>query len=200
MSYASDGQVTLKCVATTLYELTVATSGTGTGSVTSSPTGINCGADCTEQYGASNVVTLTATPSSFDRFSGWSGACTGQSTTCQVTMDGAKSVTATFTDMTRVDITVQNSINTLFGEFGTNRITAPAINFACAQSGLGTKTCSVDLPTGTPISFNAEPAFGDSFDHWSTFIPACNNSVSPTCTFTVQSSANLNLTGVFSDS
>ncbi|MBK9246383.1 MAG: pre-peptidase C-terminal domain-containing protein [Burkholderiales bacterium] len=35
---------------TTTYALTVGKSGTGGGTVTSSPAGINCGADCTENY------------------------------------------------------------------------------------------------------------------------------------------------------
>ena len=34
------------------YTLTVTTAGTGTGTVTSSPTGINCGSDCSETYNA----------------------------------------------------------------------------------------------------------------------------------------------------
>ncbi|CAN5867248.1 hypothetical protein BH18ACT6_BH18ACT6_10000 [soil metagenome] len=51
--------------------------GTDTGTVTSSPTGINCGTDCTEAYSNGTVVTLTATPAAGSTFAGWSGACTG---------------------------------------------------------------------------------------------------------------------------
>ena len=75
--------------------LNVTKAGTGTGVVTSSPAGINCGSDCTEVYTAGTFVTLTATPDSSSTFAGWSGACTG-SGTCSVTMNGAKNVTATF--------------------------------------------------------------------------------------------------------
>ena len=39
-------------------------SGTGTGTVTSSPPGINCGADCSESFSQGTVVTLTASPGS----------------------------------------------------------------------------------------------------------------------------------------
>ena len=78
------------------YTLSVSKAGTGSGIVTSSPAGINCGSDCTEVYTAGTVVTLTATPDSSSTFAGWSGACTG-SGTCSVTMDAAKNVTATFT-------------------------------------------------------------------------------------------------------
>ena len=75
------------------YPLTV--SKAGTGSVNSSPAGINCGSDCSESYAPNAVVTLTATPDSSATFTGWSGACSGTGT-CSVTMDAAKSVTATF--------------------------------------------------------------------------------------------------------
>ena len=80
------------------YALTVAKAGTGTGAVTSSPAGINCGADCHQTYAVSAAVTLTATPASGSRFSGWTGPCTGTST-CRVTMAGARNVTATFTKL-----------------------------------------------------------------------------------------------------
>ena len=81
----------------TLYGLTVSRAGTGTGTVTSAPAGINCGADCTEAYGSSTVVTLTATPATGSSFTGWSGGgCTGTGA-CVVTMTQAQNVTATFT-------------------------------------------------------------------------------------------------------
>ena len=80
---------------TQTYTLSVTKAGTGTGVVTSSPAGINCGSDCTEVYTAGTVVTLTAAPDSSSTFGGWSGACTGTGT-CSVTMNGAKNVTATF--------------------------------------------------------------------------------------------------------
>ena len=77
--------------------LNVTKAGTGTGTVTSSPAGINCGFDCTEVYTAGGtVVTLTASPDASSTFSGWSGSAAGQGH-CSVTMDAAKTVTATFT-------------------------------------------------------------------------------------------------------
>ncbi|MBK1700588.1 DUF1566 domain-containing protein [Thiococcus pfennigii] len=80
----------------TNYTLTVAKAGTGTGTVTSNPAGIDCGSDCSQGYVSGTVVTLTATPDSGSTFDGWSGACSGGLTTCPVTMTAAKSVTATF--------------------------------------------------------------------------------------------------------
>jgi len=78
--------------------LSVTKSGTGTGTITSSPTGINCGSDCTEDYNSGTVVTLTATPDSGSKFTGWSGNCSG--TNCTVTMDTNHTVNANFEPQT----------------------------------------------------------------------------------------------------
>ncbi|MEW6053690.1 MAG: DUF1566 domain-containing protein [Nitrospirota bacterium] len=75
--------------------LTVSKSGTGSGSVNSSPAGISCGSDCSEIYLAAASVTLSASPDPGSFFTGWSGACTGTGS-CTVTMETAKSVTAKF--------------------------------------------------------------------------------------------------------
>jgi len=77
------------------YPLTVTKSGTGTGTVTSSPSGINCGSDCGQGYLNGTPVTLTAAPDAGSNFSGWSGACTGTDP-CNLTIDSPKNVTATF--------------------------------------------------------------------------------------------------------
>jgi outer membrane lipoprotein-sorting protein len=77
------------------YTLTVTKAGTGTGTVTSSPAGINCGSDCSETYNTGTVVALTASPDTNSTFAGWSGGCSGTGT-CTVTMNAAKTVTATF--------------------------------------------------------------------------------------------------------
>ncbi|MGI8822848.1 MAG: InlB B-repeat-containing protein, partial [Acidimicrobiia bacterium] len=75
--------------------LTVTRSGLGAGTVTSTPTGIDCGVDCFEAFLAGTVVTLTAVASAGGAFNGWSGACTGTAP-CVLTMDGDASVVATF--------------------------------------------------------------------------------------------------------
>jgi uncharacterized delta-60 repeat protein len=74
--------------------LTVAKTGSGSGSVTSSPGGISCGSACSAPF-AAVPVTLTATPSAGSRFAGWSGACSGTGT-CTLTMSGDRAATARF--------------------------------------------------------------------------------------------------------
>jgi hypothetical protein len=79
-----------------LYTLTVSKSGTGNGTVTSSPAGINCGSDCSETYIKVQKVKLTAKADANSTFTGWSGGgCTGVKT-CTVTVDTAVTVTASF--------------------------------------------------------------------------------------------------------
>jgi hypothetical protein len=71
------------------YTLTVIKNGTGSGTVSTNPTGTS--------FSAGTPVTLTATPDANSVFSGWSGGCTGTASTCQVTMNANVSVNATFT-------------------------------------------------------------------------------------------------------
>ena len=78
------------------FALTVTRSGIGAalGSVSSSPSGISCGSDCSESYTIDTVVTLTASPALL--FTGWSGCDAVSGATCTVRMSAAKSVNASF--------------------------------------------------------------------------------------------------------
>jgi hypothetical protein len=73
--------------------LTVARIGSGT--VISSPAGINCGSTCNATFPFGTSVTLTATAAPGSWFTGWDGACTGPGN-CTVTMSEAKNVSARF--------------------------------------------------------------------------------------------------------
>lgn len=111
------GTLTLVTVANPA--LTVTNAGTGIGVVTSDPTGISCGSNCTENYTSGTLVTLTVVADTGSNFGGWSGCDnTPTTTTCEVTMSGAKNVTATFdlalscTPATSTDITGDYSLVT----------------------------------------------------------------------------------------
>jgi len=76
--------------------LTISQTGTGTGMVTSSPSGISCGSTCSYVFDYNTAVTLTAAASNGSIFSGWSGGgCSGIGD-CTVTMSSAQSVSACF--------------------------------------------------------------------------------------------------------
>jgi Divergent InlB B-repeat domain len=76
--------------------VSVSKDGTGNGTVSSSPAGIDCGPTCSASFSGGTQVTLTATGSTIDnRCEGWSGVCSGTGN-CSITVSGDASVTATF--------------------------------------------------------------------------------------------------------
>ncbi len=78
------------------FTLTVAETGSGTGTVTSAPAGINCAPTCSASFASGTQITLTATPADGSSFAGWSGAGCSGTATCSVTLTAAQTVTATF--------------------------------------------------------------------------------------------------------
>ncbi len=93
--YASISQYLNPATTPTTYTLTVSRTGTGSGTVTSSPAGISCGSTCSASFTGGTVVTLTATAATGSTFAGWSGACTGTGT-CSAAMGANTSVSAAF--------------------------------------------------------------------------------------------------------
>jgi hypothetical protein len=80
--------------------LGVTKSGTGAGTVTSTPDGIDCGGTCSAQFPSGTLVTLTASADSGSVFEGWDGeGCTGTGP-CAVTMIQARSLAASFVSCT----------------------------------------------------------------------------------------------------
>ena len=80
---------------TARYELVVARTGSGNGTVTSSPPGIDCGEHCTASFEAGAEITLSASAAPDSAFTGWSDLCTGTDS-CTVSMTGSQNVVATF--------------------------------------------------------------------------------------------------------
>lgn len=124
------------------YTLSVAKSGSGT--VTSSPAGISCGADCSEPYTGGTSVTLSAVPATGYTFKGWSGACSGTSSTCAVSVTSALGVTAIF-ESAPVTTSTAGSINDIVAAMPPNSwkalpsttmkdvCPAPYNSYACAS-------------------------------------------------------------------
>jgi len=81
---------------TRIFTLNVIKAGIGTGTVTSSPNGINCGGTCSATFDSGTTVTLTATPGMLSIFNGWDGCDSVNGAACTVSMSAAKSVTANF--------------------------------------------------------------------------------------------------------
>jgi hypothetical protein len=139
---------------TPTYRLTVTTPAGGT---VTGGAGINCGTGgtaCSETYGSSTAVTLTAAPDSLYSFAGWGGSCSGSTASTSVTVDGTKTCTATFI----VTPAYQLTMTTPTG--GT--VTGGGIS--CGTSGTG--TCSATYSTATTVALTASPDTSRTFTSW----------------------------------
>jgi hypothetical protein len=140
--------------------LIVNKSGTGSGTASSAPAGISCGADCTENYENGTVVTLTATAATGSTFAGWSGDpdCTDG----VVTMNASKTCIATFNLLPPLTFTLTiTKVGT-----GSGTVTASGIN--CGAD------CSESYTNGTVVTLTAIPAAGSTFANW-TGDPDCTD-------------------------
>lgn len=79
------------------YLLNVAKFGTGTGTVVSSPPGIDCGMNCSNFYGSETAISLLAIPEVNSYFDGWAGCFTSAGSECYFVMSNfTKEVRAVF--------------------------------------------------------------------------------------------------------
>ena len=78
------------------FDLSVMTTGEGSGHVTSLPGGIDCSSRCNTPITHGTLVTLTAHPLITSTFAGWSGACSGTLPVCEITVETSQTVTASF--------------------------------------------------------------------------------------------------------
>jgi len=86
----------LAALPTPIVQLSITKTGAGSGTITSSPAGLNCGATCSAGFSTNSVVQLTATTGSNSVFTGWGGAATGTNNPVSVTLNTNKTVIAHF--------------------------------------------------------------------------------------------------------
>lgn len=92
--------------------LSVSKTGNGGGTVTSSPSGIDCGGDCSNNYELGTQVTLTAAENATSVFTGWSGGGCSGIAPCTVTVNANTNVQANFVACTII------GANYIFGTLG----------------------------------------------------------------------------------
>ncbi len=128
---------------------------TGSGTVSSSPSGINnCSNSCSANFSIGQNVTLSATPAAGWTFAGWTGACAGTGS-CVVSMTVAKSVTATFNPP---PTTFSLGVNVS----GQGTVTSSPSGINCGSFG----SCSANFSSGTNVTLSATPAAGWFFVGW----------------------------------
>ncbi len=150
--------------------LTVEKAGAGAGTVTSSPAGIACGASCSAPYAPYTLVTLTATAASGSGFAGWGGACAaaGARSTCVVSMNGDRQVTATFQPGTWHPLQVALDETGICNPppgcvpgmacpavcYGGSAVTSSPAGISCGATG---GPCSAAFASGTSVVLTATP-------------------------------------------
>jgi uncharacterized repeat protein (TIGR02543 family) len=125
----------------------------GSGTVTSAPSGINCGTNCSASYASGTKVTLTASAATGYSFSGWGGACNGTSVTCMLSITAARRVTTAFSQ------NVFNYVLTV-NKSGSGTMTSSPAGISCGTS------CSASYTSGTSVTLTASAATGYSFSGW----------------------------------
>jgi hypothetical protein len=133
--------------------LSMSLAGNGPGSVSSSPAGINCGVDCSQTYAYATVVTLTAVPEPGSTFDGWSGGGCAGVDPCDVTMDQAQEVTATFS-LDTFELAV------LLAGSGIGSVASWPGGINCPGD------CSEAYAAGTTITLTATADPGSAFTGW----------------------------------
>ncbi len=135
------------------YTLTVSVSGTGT--VASQPAGINCNTtNCAAAFAADTVVALTATPGTGQSFTGWSGACAGSASSCQVTMNQLRSVSASFAPAVGTNAILSVSLT------GSGSVASLPAGISCGA------TCTASFAINSQVVLTATPVAGQVFSSW----------------------------------
>jgi hypothetical protein len=148
----------------------------GSGSVSSSPSGIACPSTCSAPYAAMTSVTLTETPSAGYAFSSWGGDCSGSSSTTTITMNSAHSCTATFVAVyTLTQIVI-----------GGGSVSSSPSGISCPSV-----SCTAVYDASTSVTLTETPSGGYVFVGWSA---GCSGTGSTT---TVVMNSNLSCTAMF---
>lgn len=131
--------------------LTVGLTRAGAGMVASTPEGLRCPPVCSADFDRDSHVRLEARPNGPLAFLGWTGACSGRSTSCIVTMDDEKRVAASFgRDRFKLTVSVK----------GPGRVVSSPSGIACVSR------CTTSFRRGARVVLRARPGSGANFVRW----------------------------------
>lgn len=123
---------------------------TGVGGVGFSDGG-SCSASCAKSFSTGSRITMSAAPAAGFTFAGWGGACTGTGP-CELTMDAAKAVSASF---------VAGTANLAVSVSGSGTVTSTPSGINCGAA------CAAPFTLGSSVALAATPAPGMVFTGWS---------------------------------
>ncbi len=149
--------------------LTIEKEGSGEGTVKGP--GLGCEAQCSEttvlfqgpitepKPKPGKTVTLKQAPAFGSEFSGWSGCEAEPEGNCVVEMSEAKTVTATYTALPNVALTVDKSAY----EGGTGSVSSKPKGIKCAAN---CSTAVAAMPEGASVVLTEKPSNGNTFTGW----------------------------------
>ncbi|HET7788582.1 MAG TPA: hypothetical protein VFL36_21590 [Myxococcales bacterium] len=161
---AGDAQVTATF---TQRVATLAVDLSGTGTVVSTPAGIDCPRVCSAVFAAETDVVLDAMPADGFSLAGFSGPCSGAACTVHVVADGRVAVVFAPIPLHRLEVALSGS--------GAGRITSAPPGIDCPG------TCAASFREGTTVALAPTP---DPLSRLAAWSGACAGS---SCVFKVQS-------------
>ncbi len=138
------------------HTLEVEKEGSGSGSVTSSPAGIQCGFECAAGFEEHTEVTLTATAAAGSIFTGWSGGGCSGTETCVVKMEEDVTVTASF----EAEPPPVFTLEVKKAGSGSGSIASLPEGIYCGHE------CSAEFEKGETVKLVADPDSGSTFEGW----------------------------------
>lgn len=142
---------------TTNVSLVVSKAGSGAGTINSTPSGIACGSACTFAFAANSTVTLSAVPATGSTFGGWSGNCSGTSSSTQIVLANGSNCVATFAlaPTTKVGLWVTPTGT------GSGSVSSAPAGISCGS------VCTYNFDPNTTITLTASASAGSTFTGWS---------------------------------
>lgn len=159
------------------YTLNVTKTGRGSGTVSSTPPGIDCGSVCTADFDNGTTVILSAIEDTGSSFTGWSDDCAtcASNTSCTLSINADMLCSADFSSTIPGSYTLNVSIQPDVG--GT--VSGPGID--CPGD------CSESYDSGTEIILTATAGTGYIFDSWT----GCDSTTDGQCTVAMTSAKQI---------
>jgi PKD repeat protein len=180
----SPGAVQSECEAQALdVTLAVTLTGSGSGTVTSSPAGVNCPTMCSASFPNGTSVQLSSSAAAGSTFVGITGCASYPVGLCLMSMDSSKTVTARFDGSgppaTNFRLTVTRAGT------GSGTISSTPAGISCGA------TCGAPFAQATAVTLTAAPDFGSTFSGWG---GACSGTGSCSLTMSADQSATATFT------